>query len=121
MIQDYQTGATGPHTQNDLPVMAAMREYLLAHSPEHLLRCVASAAIDAQNDTEATEKIHALGWLASQTNLLADGNIVIERAEIIRLRELEASLKKSPGRPRIETDNPKTLAQRKWREKKREI
>jgi len=42
-----------------------------------------------------------------------------ERKELARLRDLEASLKKSPGRPRIETENPKTLAQRKWRDKQK--
>lgn len=42
-----------------------------------------------------------------------------ESEELVRLRGLESNLKKSPGRPQIETDNPKTLAQRKWRDKKK--
>lgn len=58
------------------------------------------------------------------TPLLKDQDDVIwcfqcEREELDRLRELEASLKKSPGRPRIETENPKTIAQRKWRDKQK--
>lgn len=42
-----------------------------------------------------------------------------ERDEMMRLRDLESKLKQSPGRPPIETDNPKTLAQRRWRDKKK--
>lgn len=42
-----------------------------------------------------------------------------ESKELARLRELESKLKNSPGRPRIETDNKKTLSQRKWRDKQK--
>lgn len=37
--------------------------------------------------------------------------------EGLRLRRVAQNLRRSPGRPQIETDNPKTLAQRKWRAK----
>lgn len=41
----------------------------------------------------------------------------LSKEEGQQLRNMAKKLRSSPGRPRIETDNPKTLAQRKWRAK----
>ncbi len=43
----------------------------------------------------------------------------LSREEGQQLREMAAKLRQSPGRPEIETISPKTLAQRRWRKKKR--
>ena len=70
----------------------------------------------AETQGNGTCNTHGIPLLKDQDNVI--WCFECERAEMARLRELEATLKKSPGRPRIETDNPKTIAQRKWRDKK---
>jgi hypothetical protein len=71
---EYKPAETKAHNTHDKVIIDALANYLLKHSPEQLLRCVASAAIDTQGRNGENDDA-ALGWLAWKANDVASGEL----------------------------------------------